>query len=123
MGCFQKLQKKSTQKFLKNVDHGNWNLETVSFQVNQLNLRVLICCNLVHAVQALKDIASTLGKRNWNFSADPCSGKEGWADQNPDKGFENAVTCNCAYAGGTVCHVVSMYIHKLLFLSLTHTED
>ncbi|KAK9199271.1 hypothetical protein WN944_014459 [Citrus x changshan-huyou] len=59
-------------------------------------------------VRALKDIANTLGKRNWNFSADPCSGKEGWADQNPDKGFENAVTCNCTYAGGTVCHVVSI---------------
>ncbi|KAH9779502.1 putative leucine-rich repeat receptor-like serine/threonine-protein kinase [Citrus sinensis] len=62
-------------------------------------------------VQALKDIASTLGKTNWNFSADPCSGKEGWADQNPDKGFENAVTCNCAYAGGTVCHVVSISLY------------
>ncbi|KAK9204349.1 hypothetical protein WN943_014607 [Citrus x changshan-huyou] len=70
-------------------------------------------------VRALKDIANTLGKRNWNFSADPCSGKEGWADQNPDKGFENAVTCNCTYAGGTVCHVVSMYIHKRLSLSLS----
>ncbi|XP_052291612.1 probable leucine-rich repeat receptor-like serine/threonine-protein kinase At3g14840 isoform X1 [Citrus sinensis] len=61
-------------------------------------------------VQALKDIANTLGKRNWNFSADPCSGKEGWADQNPDKGFENAVTCNCTYAGGTVCHVVNIIL-------------
>ncbi|KAL9438029.1 hypothetical protein AB3S75_023821 [Citrus x aurantiifolia] len=58
-------------------------------------------------VEALKDIAKTLGKRNWNFSVDPCSGKEGWADQNPVKGFENAVTCNCSFSNGTICHVVS----------------
>ncbi|KAH9779294.1 putative leucine-rich repeat receptor-like serine/threonine-protein kinase [Citrus sinensis] len=59
-------------------------------------------------VEALKDIAKTLGKRNWNFSVDPCSGKEGWADQNPVKGFENAVTCNCSFSNGTICHVVSI---------------
>ncbi|KAH9779298.1 putative leucine-rich repeat receptor-like serine/threonine-protein kinase [Citrus sinensis] len=61
-------------------------------------------------VEALKDIAKTLGKRNWNFSVDPCSGKEGWADQNPVKGFENAVTCNCSFSNGTICHVVSIAI-------------
>ncbi|KAH9723386.1 putative leucine-rich repeat receptor-like serine/threonine-protein kinase [Citrus sinensis] len=61
-------------------------------------------------VEALKDIAKTLGKRNWNFSVDPCSGKEGWADQNPVKGFENAVTCNCSFSNGTICHVVSIVL-------------
>lgn len=61
------------------------------------------------AVQYLRDIAKTLGKTNWNFSVDPCSGEEGWATANPVKGFENAVTCNCSFSNATVCHVVSMY--------------
>ncbi|KAH9779317.1 putative leucine-rich repeat receptor-like serine/threonine-protein kinase [Citrus sinensis] len=67
----------------------------------QLNLAVRVCNNLMHAVQALKDIANTLGKKDWNFSVDPCSGEEGWAEI-PE---ENAVTCNCSFSNGTVCHV------------------
>ncbi|XWS27389.1 hypothetical protein CRYUN_Cryun26dG0111000 [Craigia yunnanensis] len=59
-------------------------------------------------VQYLKDIATTLGKRDWNFSVDPCSGEEGWATPNPVKGFENAVTCDCSFS--TVCHVVSIML-------------
>ncbi|KAE8703325.1 Protein transport protein Sec61 subunit alpha [Hibiscus syriacus] len=60
-------------------------------------------------VQYLKDIGKTLGKKDWNFSVDPCSGEEGWATPNALKAFENAVTCNCSFPNGndTVCHVVS----------------
>ncbi|KAL9438025.1 hypothetical protein AB3S75_023817 [Citrus x aurantiifolia] len=58
-------------------------------------------------VQALKDIANTLGKKDWNFSVDPCSGEEGWAEI-PE---ENAVTCNCSFSNGTVCHVFRLYVH------------
>ncbi|KAK6230794.1 hypothetical protein QUC31_002312 [Theobroma cacao] len=61
-------------------------------------------------VQYLRDIAKTLGKTNWNFSVDPCSGEEGWATANPVKGFENAVTCNCSFSNATVCHVVSIVL-------------
>ncbi|XVE63320.1 hypothetical protein DITRI_Ditri07aG0010600 [Diplodiscus trichospermus] len=63
-----------------------------------------------YEVQYLNDIAKTLGKRDWNFSVDPCSGKEGWTTPNPVKGFENAVTCNCSFSNGTVCHVVSIML-------------
>ncbi|XP_039022933.1 probable leucine-rich repeat receptor-like serine/threonine-protein kinase At3g14840 [Hibiscus syriacus] len=63
-------------------------------------------------VQHLKDIGKTLGKKDWNFSVDPCSGEEGWATPNALKGFENAVTCNCSFPNGndTVCHVVSIML-------------
>ncbi|KAH9779343.1 putative leucine-rich repeat receptor-like serine/threonine-protein kinase [Citrus sinensis] len=57
-------------------------------------------------VQALKDIANTLGKKDWNFSVDPCSGEEGWAEI-PE---ENAVTCNCSFSNGTVCYVFRMTV-------------
>ncbi|XP_062011660.1 probable leucine-rich repeat receptor-like serine/threonine-protein kinase At3g14840 isoform X1 [Rosa rugosa] len=62
-------------------------------------------------VEALKDIAKTLGKTNWNFSADPCGNDYGWANLNPVKGFENAVTCNCTLVPNfTVCHVTSIVL-------------
>ncbi|KAL4312993.1 hypothetical protein GQ457_01G003560 [Hibiscus cannabinus] len=61
-------------------------------------------------VQYLKDIGETLGKKDWNFRVDPCSGEEGWATPNALKGFENAVTCNCSFSNGTVCHVVSIML-------------
>ncbi|KAG8386457.1 hypothetical protein BUALT_Bualt03G0150700 [Buddleja alternifolia] len=59
-------------------------------------------------VESLRVIARSMGKRDWNFDVDPCSGLSGWVTQNPDKGFENAVTCNCTFANNTVCHIVSI---------------
>ncbi|KAM7492505.1 hypothetical protein LguiA_035426 [Lonicera macranthoides] len=59
-------------------------------------------------VEALGEIAKTLGKKDWNFSVDPCGGEEGWSTKNPVKGFENAVTCDCSFFNNTVCHIVSM---------------
>ncbi|XP_074357210.1 putative leucine-rich repeat receptor-like serine/threonine-protein kinase At3g14840 [Apium graveolens] len=59
-------------------------------------------------VKALQEFGKALGKRDWNFSADPCSGEWGWVTLNPLKGSENAVTCNCSFSNNTVCHVVSI---------------
>ncbi|KAF5199487.1 Leucine-rich repeat transmembrane protein kinase [Thalictrum thalictroides] len=53
-------------------------------------------------VEALKEIGDTLGKKDWNFSVDPCSGDYGWAEAS------NMVTCNCSYVNNTICHVVSI---------------
>uniref|UniRef100_F6H2L6 non-specific serine/threonine protein kinase n=1 Tax=Vitis vinifera TaxID=29760 RepID=F6H2L6_VITVI len=64
---------------------------------------------LLHfTVEALEEIAKTLGKTDWNFSADPCGGEWGWATKNPVKGSENAVTCSCT--NNTVCHVVGIVL-------------
>ncbi|KAK4796971.1 hypothetical protein SAY86_029297 [Trapa natans] len=57
-------------------------------------------------VQALKEIGQTLGKADWNFSVDPCSGQNSWGIA----GSENTVTCNCSYSNNTVCHVISIIL-------------
>lgn len=97
--------------------HTSWGYECVFL------LSYTVC---VYVVQALKDIAKTLGKTNWNFSADPCSGEYGWITQ-ADKYNANNVTCghcttsDAANATGTtdqICHVVSMYVPLSLSLSL-----
>ncbi|CAK9151743.1 unnamed protein product [Ilex paraguariensis] len=60
-------------------------------------------------VEALKQIAKTLGKTNWNFSVDPCSGQSDWVRNGQVKGAENAVTCNCSFPNDT-CHVTSIVL-------------
>ncbi|CAL5342057.1 unnamed protein product [Camellia sinensis] len=61
-------------------------------------------------VQALQQIANTLGKTDWNFSANPCSGEYGWATPHPVSGSENSVTCNCSFNNNTLCHIVSIVL-------------
>ncbi|XP_073297838.1 probable leucine-rich repeat receptor-like serine/threonine-protein kinase At3g14840 [Primulina huaijiensis] len=61
-------------------------------------------------VESLKLIARTLGKTNWNFEVDPCSGESGWRTSNPISGSENAVNCSCTYENNSVCHVVSIVL-------------
>jgi hypothetical protein len=67
-----------------------------------------------YTVQVMKEIAKTLGKKDWDFNKDPCSGENNWKSSVQVKGFENAVTCNCTFANATVCHIVSMYVICLL---------
>ncbi|KAH7512734.1 hypothetical protein FEM48_Zijuj12G0121900 [Ziziphus jujuba var. spinosa] len=59
-------------------------------------------------VKVLQQVAKKLGKTNWNFSVDPCSGEYGWFVKNPVEGFDNALTCNCSFSNDTVCHVTSI---------------
>ena len=61
-------------------------------------------------VQALRDIAHTIGKKNWNYSVDPCTGKSNW-----NSSEKNVVTCNCSFVNHT-CHVVSMYVSLSFYL-------
>ncbi|CAN6561143.1 unnamed protein product [Malus baccata var. baccata] len=61
-------------------------------------------------VQALTDIAKTLGKTGWDFSVDPCSGQLPWTNISALQGFESAVTCNCSFDDSTVCHVTSIIL-------------
>ncbi|XLT32075.1 hypothetical protein HN873_063367, partial [Arachis hypogaea] len=64
-------------------------------------------------VEVMKEIAKKVGKNDWNFSVDPCSGLENWNSSNAVKGMLiNAVTCDCSFANAnvTVCHVVSIVL-------------
>ncbi|KAJ4726502.1 putative Kinase [Melia azedarach] len=81
-------------------------LAVFCFTVNTLTFAATLPEN---EVQALKDIAKTLGKTGWNFGVDPCSGQSGWVNTNTAvEGFEDVVTCNCSFPNNTDCHVVSI---------------
>ncbi|KAL0311479.1 UNVERIFIED_CONTAM: putative LRR receptor-like serine/threonine-protein kinase [Sesamum angustifolium] len=62
------------------------------------------------AVRALREIARRLGKKDWDFSKDPCSGEGNWTVALTRKGFESNVTCDCTFDQSSTCHVVSMYV-------------
>ncbi|XP_061350344.1 probable leucine-rich repeat receptor-like serine/threonine-protein kinase At3g14840 [Gastrolobium bilobum] len=58
-------------------------------------------------VQALKDIANTLGKKDWDFNnADPCSGQRNWITPSVNTAVQNNVTCNCSIPGENFCRVI-----------------
>ncbi|XP_014523048.1 probable leucine-rich repeat receptor-like serine/threonine-protein kinase At3g14840 isoform X2 [Vigna radiata var. radiata] len=62
-------------------------------------------------VQALKDIAKTLGKSDWDFNVDPCSENPKWTLPGPyDSKLvpRNNVSCNCSIH--KFCHVISIDI-------------
>ncbi|KAK6142300.1 hypothetical protein DH2020_022648 [Rehmannia glutinosa] len=59
-------------------------------------------------VRALKEIGRRLGKKDWNFSKDPCSGEGNWSVPITRKGFESSVTCDCSFDHNSTCHVVSI---------------
>ncbi|KAK1378359.1 hypothetical protein POM88_025103 [Heracleum sosnowskyi] len=55
-------------------------------------------------VSALHEIANQLGKKDWNFSVNPCD------ENDPNiSNWNNSVICNCSYPGG-ICHVESMFL-------------
>ncbi|KAK8592446.1 hypothetical protein V6N13_063024 [Hibiscus sabdariffa] len=62
-------------------------------------------------VDALGEIATELGKKDWNFSVDPCSNHSSWRNPeiDPRKLYNNTLFCNCSFPGD-VCHVVSLYL-------------
>uniref|UniRef100_A0A251S4X2 Putative leucine-rich repeat domain, L domain-like protein n=1 Tax=Helianthus annuus TaxID=4232 RepID=A0A251S4X2_HELAN len=60
-------------------------------------------------VQALRDIAKEVGKRDWNFSLNPCGNNSNWVTPNPTETYNNTVQCNCSYPRG-VCHVIKIFL-------------
>ncbi|KAA8519597.1 hypothetical protein F0562_013958 [Nyssa sinensis] len=55
---------------------------------------------------ALKEISIDLGKRDWDFSLEPCDGKSNWRTPlTADNRFDNSVNCTC---DNGVCHVVNI---------------
>ncbi|XP_045801006.1 probable leucine-rich repeat receptor-like serine/threonine-protein kinase At3g14840 isoform X1 [Trifolium pratense] len=63
---------------------------------------------------ALKDIAKSLGKKDWNFDIDPCSNKSNWvmpmAETPILRIIVSIVSCNCFIPGDNFCHVVSIIL-------------
>ncbi|KAF5458584.1 hypothetical protein F2P56_022605 [Juglans regia] len=58
-------------------------------------------------VETLREIGKKLGKKDWDFGIDPCSGEGNWwVLEDERKGFESTVTCNCTLNNNSSCHVV-----------------
>ena len=65
---------------------------------------------LMGAVEALHEIAEQVGKKDWNFTLNPCGGNSNrsipYRKEMPLQ--NNTLSCNCSYPNGQ-CHVVQMY--------------
>ncbi|XP_009603858.1 putative LRR receptor-like serine/threonine-protein kinase At1g07650 [Nicotiana tabacum] len=59
-------------------------------------------------VKALKEIAKKLGKRDWDFDKDPCSGEGNWSVAVTVKGLESSVACDCSFNNNSTCHITSI---------------
>ncbi|CAH2038644.1 unnamed protein product [Thlaspi arvense] len=59
-------------------------------------------------VRALKEIGKKLGKKDWDFKKDPCSGEGNWVVTTfTAKEFESNITCDCSFPPpNSSCHVV-----------------
>ncbi|CAK7324889.1 unnamed protein product [Dovyalis caffra] len=62
----------------------------------------------VQEVKVLREIVKKMGKKDWDFSKDPCSGEGNWSIVDERKGFENSVTCDCSFNNNSSCHLVSI---------------
>ncbi|XP_077227042.1 putative LRR receptor-like serine/threonine-protein kinase At1g07650 [Tasmannia lanceolata] len=68
---------------------------------------------LVHnEVETLQQIGKTLGKTNWNFNVESCSGESGWITPGATKYYNNSVICNCSFADNTSCHIISIVLKR-----------
>ncbi|KAL8046825.1 hypothetical protein ABFX02_08G199000 [Erythranthe guttata] len=59
-------------------------------------------------VRALKEIGKKMGKKDWDFNKDPCSGEGNWSLPITRKGFESSVTCDCSFDLNSTCHIVTI---------------
>ncbi|KAG2267595.1 hypothetical protein Bca52824_062150 [Brassica carinata] len=59
-------------------------------------------------VRALKEIGKKLGKKDWDFNKDPCSGQGNWVVTTyTSKEFESNITCDCSFLPlNSSCHVI-----------------
>ncbi|KAJ4755909.1 Leucine-rich repeat transmembrane protein kinase [Rhynchospora pubera] len=60
--------------------------------------------------KVLMVIARKLGKKNWDFSVDPCSGKGNFMVPNSPKGSESSLNCTCAGSNSSFCHVSVLWL-------------
>ncbi|CAI9773250.1 unnamed protein product [Fraxinus pennsylvanica] len=58
---------------------------------------------------ALREIADQMGKKDWNFSQNPCDKSSNWLTEKiPNMPWcNNSLICNCSFPGD-VCHVESI---------------
>ncbi|KAB5534185.1 hypothetical protein DKX38_017271 [Salix brachista] len=70
-------------------------------------------------VDALEEIALTLGSKYWKFNADTCQIESVGVTQVPPKNAEQRIDCECKNGNNTDCHVTRMYNFLSLFEELS----
>ncbi|XP_031120508.1 probable LRR receptor-like serine/threonine-protein kinase At1g07650 [Ipomoea triloba] len=70
-------------------------------------LNFVSCIDL--EVNALKEIADEVGKKDWDFRLNPCDNNSNWRTPDTEHWYTNALNCNCSFPGG-ICHVQSLYL-------------
>ncbi|KAJ6770031.1 PROMASTIGOTE SURFACE ANTIGEN PROTEIN PSA [Salix purpurea] len=63
-------------------------------------------------VDALEEIALTLGSKYWKFNADTCQIESVGVTQVPPKNAEQRIDCECKNGNNTDCHVTRMELKK-----------
>ncbi|KAJ6377359.1 hypothetical protein OIU76_026347 [Salix suchowensis] len=63
-------------------------------------------------VDALEEIALTLGSKYWKFNADTCQIESAGVTQVPPKNAEQRIDCECKNGNNTDCHVTRMELKK-----------
>ncbi|KAH7686297.1 Non-specific serine/threonine protein kinase protein, partial [Dioscorea alata] len=61
---------------------------------------------VINAVKALGAIAGVMGKNDWNFTVDPCTGKGNWIVPSALEDIDSSVTCHCHR--DNTCSIVSI---------------
>ncbi|AAF75091.1 F24B9.27 [Arabidopsis thaliana] len=71
-------------------------------------------------VRALKEIGKKLGKKDWDFNKDPCSGEGTWiVTTYTTKGFESNITCDCSFLPqNSSCHVIRIVVASLMMVTM-----
>lgn len=78
----------------------------VGFELLELSHLLVVFLFPLIVVEALREIAIKLKKKDWNFNVDPCSGSGGWV--NTTGLLISNVTCDCSFDNYTTCHVISL---------------
>ncbi|KAK8353525.1 hypothetical protein V6Z12_A05G163900 [Gossypium hirsutum] len=88
-------------------------LVLVCMEPNQVEARVEPPYPPDYELKALHEIAAELGKKDWNFSENPCNNKSSWFTPPPTHGSQainnSTVTCNCSFTNGE-CHIEVIYL-------------
>ncbi|PON96510.1 hypothetical protein TorRG33x02_077830 [Trema orientale] len=66
-------------------------------------------------VKVLKEIGRKLGKKDWDFGKDPCSGEGSWKVISGWKSSESSVTCDCTFNNNSSCHIENAIFPFLFF--------
>ncbi|KAG8635535.1 hypothetical protein MANES_16G044450v8 [Manihot esculenta] len=125
VGCFDRLPShpEEVSSNMKWLEKRNTGVPGVSRITCSLLMFMLLRCTVevqaescslplpYEEVQALREIAGQVGKKDWNFSVDPCSNHLSWQTpkSNLMPSYNNSLICNSTGLDG-VCHVVKLFL-------------